>query len=107
MVDPKHLKSIQKTFQSTTQVGHIRGIMGSVVPSKIRAPNLALNVPRRNKEVGTDAVYGSHMIPAVNDGSTCAIVFIKKKSNFRAIHPSGHLYSSIGGNTWKTRYKEE
>jgi hypothetical protein len=61
-----------------------------VVRSRIRAPNSVLNVPRRNKEVGTDTVYGPHMIQAVDDGSTCAIVFIGKKPNFRVIYPSGN-----------------
>jgi hypothetical protein len=30
------------------------------------------------------------MIQAIDDGSTCAIMFIGKKSNFRAIYPSGN-----------------
>jgi hypothetical protein len=61
------------------------------VRSRIRALNLALTVPRRKKEVGTDAVCRPHMVWAVDDGSTCAIVFIGKKSNFRAIHPSRNV----------------
>jgi hypothetical protein len=64
--------------------------MESVVRSQIKAPNPALNAPRQNEEVRTDAVYGPHLVPAVDDGSTCAIVFIGKISNFRASHPSGH-----------------
>jgi hypothetical protein len=56
---PQHV--IQKTFQSTKQYRRIGGIMGSVVRSRIRAPNPALNVPRRNEEVGTNTIYGPHM----------------------------------------------
>jgi hypothetical protein len=74
----------------TTQYGHVGGITGSVMRSRIRAPNPALNVPQRHEEVGTDVVYRPHMVQAVDDRSTCAIVLIGRKSNFRAIHPSGN-----------------
>jgi hypothetical protein len=45
---PQHV--IQKTFQSTTQYSQIEGIMGSVVQSRIRAPNPALNIPRHRNQ---------------------------------------------------------
>ena len=54
---------------------------------RIKSPNPALNVFRRNEPVATDTVYGS--VPAVNDGSTAAQFFVGRKSGFCSVEPLG------------------
>ena len=84
------LKVIQKTFEATTQYGRIGAIPGYAIRARIKAPNPALNVPRRDEEVATDAVYGPKGVPAVDDGSTCAQIYMGKSSAYRSVHSNGH-----------------
>ena len=53
-----------------------------------KAPNPALNVPRRNETVATDTIYGPGC-PAVDDGSTAAQFFVGRKSGFCAVEGLG------------------
>ena len=53
-----------------------------------KAPNPALNVPRRNQPVATDTIYGPGC-PAVDDGSTAAQIFVGRKSGFCAVEGLG------------------
>ena len=66
--------------------------MGAVKGLKLwkrhKAPNPALNTPRRNEPVATDAIYGPGC-PAVNNGSTAAQFFVGRKSGFCAVRGLG------------------
>ena len=79
------LESIKRTFQSTTQFGCIGAAPGLTTKSRIKAPNPALNVPRRHEDVATDTIYGPKKVPAIDDGSTAAQFFIGRKSMYRTI----------------------
>ena len=83
-------ETIKRTFEATTQYGRIGAVTGTAIRSRIKAPNPALNVPRRNEAVGTDTVYGPMATPAVDDGSTCAQIFVGRTSTYTSVHPSGH-----------------
>ena len=79
-------KTIEKTFDATTRLGRI--ISGDVawLCNSIKAPNLALNVKRRNKPVAMDTIYGPVGHPAIAHGSTHAQLFIGRKSNYRTVY---------------------
>mgnify|MGYP006344144157 FL=1 len=84
------LKVIQKTFEATTQYGRIGAIPGYAIRARIKAPNPALNIPRRDEEVATDSVYGPKGVPAVDDGSMCVQIYIGKTSAYQSVHSNGH-----------------
>ena len=79
------LESIKRTFQAMTQFGRIGAAPGLTTKSRIKAPNPALNVPRRHEDVATDTIYGPKKVPAIDDGSTAAQFFIGRKSMYRTI----------------------
>ena len=82
--------AIAKTLKCTTQFGRIGAVKGLHLHKRIKAPNPALNVTRRNEMVSMDTVYGPRKIPAIEVGATCAQFFIGRKSQFRAIYPCGN-----------------
>ena len=84
------LDIIKKTFKATTQMGRIGAIPGYNLKHRLKSPNPALSIPRRNEPVATDTVYGPKGVPAVDDGSTVAQFFIGRKSVYRSIRPCGH-----------------
>ncbi len=84
------IEVIKKTFECTTQYGRIGAIPGFTIRSRIRSPNPALNVPRRQESVATDTIYGPKGVPAVDDGSTAAQIFIGRTSDYQEVRPSGH-----------------
>ncbi len=49
---------VEKTFQNTTQMGRLAAVEGTRLWKRHKAPNPALNVPRRNEPVATDTIYG-------------------------------------------------
>ena len=79
---------IQKTFENTTQMGRLGAVKGLKLWKRHKAPNPALNVPRRNEPVATDTIYGPGC-PAVDNGSTAAQFFVGRKSGFCAIEGLG------------------
>ena len=83
------LPMLKRTFQATTQYGHIGAAPGMTLYKRLKAPNPALNVTRRNEPVATDTVYGPRGIRAVDNGSTAAQLFVGRKSHFQSIHPCG------------------
>ena len=66
---------IKKTFQLSTK--HARTPASSVIKKTYRSPFAALNVKRRSEPVETDTVY--YDTPAIDDGSTCARLFVGNK----------------------------
>ena len=72
---------VEKTFQNTTQMGRLAAVKGLKLWKRHKAPNPALNVPRRNEAVATDTIYGPGC-PAVDNGSTAAQFFVGRKSGF-------------------------
>ena len=66
--------------------------MGAVKGLKLwkrhKAPNPALNTPRRNEPMATDTIYGPGC-PAVNNGLTAAQFFAGRKSGFCAVEALG------------------
>jgi hypothetical protein len=80
---------IKKTFENTTQMGRKAAVKGVKLWKQHKAPNPALNIPRRNESVATDTIYGPGC-PAVDDGSTAAQLFIGRKSGFSAPEGLGH-----------------
>ena len=79
--------TIRKTVQNTTMMGVKGAIQGLKLYRHLKAPNPALNIPRRNEPVATDTIYGP--VPAVCNGSTAAQFFVGRKSDFCAVEPSG------------------
>ena len=67
-------KTIHQTFKNTTQLGRVGAMKGLKLWKRHKAPNPALNTPRRNEPVATDTIYGA--VPAVKNGSTAAQIFI-------------------------------
>ena len=84
------LESTKRTFKATTQYGRKGAFPGLHMKHRIKAPNPALNVPRRNEAVATDTIYGPKKTPAVDDGSTAAQFFIGRTSKYRDIKGCGH-----------------
>ena len=80
---------LKRTFQATTQYGHVGAAPGMTLYKRLKAPNPALNVTRRNEPVATDTVYGPKGVRAVDNGSTAAQLFVGRKSHFQSIHPCG------------------
>ena len=78
---------IEKTFRNTTQLGRLASLDGNRLWRRVKAPNPALNVFRRNEPVATDTVYGP--TPAVDNGSTAAQFFIGRKSGYVSVEPLG------------------
>ena len=82
------VKVIEETFKNTTQLGRIGAVKGLKLWKRHKAPNPALNVPRRNEPVATDTIYGPGC-PAVDNGSTAAQFFVGRKSGFCACEGLG------------------
>ena len=70
------LDMIKKTFQLSTQ--HARTPASSVMKKTYRSTFPAINVKRRSEPVATDTFYCD--TPAVDDGSTCAQLFVGTKT---------------------------
>lgn len=70
---------IKKTFDSTTQYARAGWITGHITDT-YRSPFPALNVRRRNEPVATDTIFSD--TPAIDNGSTCAQIFIGVHSKF-------------------------
>ena len=79
---------IEKTFENTTQMGRKGAVKGMKLWKRHKAPNPALNIPRRNEPVATDTIYGPGC-PAVDNGSTAAQFFVGRKSGFCAVEGLG------------------
>jgi len=54
--------------------------MSTHLTKHYKSPNPAFNVPRRNEAIATDTVYAD--TPAIDNGSTCAQIFIGTESSF-------------------------
>ena len=57
---------VERTFESTTQMGRLGAVNGLKLWKRHKAPNPALNVTRRNQAVATDTIYGPGC-PAVDN----------------------------------------
>ena len=73
---------IKKTLQNTTQYARIP--TGTLLKRFFKSPNPALNVHRRSEPVGTDIIYAD--TPAVDDGSTAAVLFVGIKTQVTDIY---------------------
>ena len=74
---------VERTFESTTQMGRLGAVKGLKLWKRHKAPNPALNVTRRNEAVATDTIYGPGC-PAVDNGSTAAQFFVGRKDSVRS-----------------------
>ena len=71
------LEKVRRTIENTTQFA--RNIMAGIhLGQTHKSPMPAYNVPRRNEGVATDQIYGK--VPAVDDGSIYAQLFIGRSS---------------------------
>jgi hypothetical protein len=93
---------IKKTFQHTTQYARLP--TGTTLKHTFKSPNLALNVTHHNKSVACDIVYAD--VPAVDDGSIAAVIFVGIDSQVTKIHGIksdkqyiGRLYHTAWGTT--------
>jgi len=71
------IEKIKATFQATTQFA-TNVMAGNKILQTIKSPWPANNVRRRNEPVATDTIKAQ--VPAVDDGSTMAQLFIGRKS---------------------------
>lgn len=62
---------VKKTLEYTTQYARLP--TGTLLKRAYKSPNPALNVRRRSEAVACDIVYSD--TPAINDGSTAAVLF--------------------------------
>ena len=76
MFNWKPLDIINKTFQLFTK--HARTPASSLMKKTHHSQFTAFNVKRRSEPIETDAVYWD--IPAIDDGSKCAQVFVCTKT---------------------------
>jgi hypothetical protein len=65
-------KTIQKTFENTTQFARMP--TGTILKKHYKSPYPALNVHRRDEPVATDTVFSD--TPAIDGGETCAQIFV-------------------------------
>ena len=79
---------VEKTFQNTTQMGRLVAVKGLKLWKRHKAPNPALNTPRRNEAVATDTICGPGC-PAMDNRSTAAQFFVGRKSGFCAVEGLG------------------
>ena len=70
---------IARTFDATTQYAQSGWITGHI-ENTYKSPFPALSCRRRNEYVATDTVYSD--TPVIDNGSTCAQVFVGKQSKF-------------------------
>ena len=89
-------ETIKRTFKATTQYGSKGAVKGTTLRNQHVSPNPILNIPRRNEDVATDTIYGS--VPAVDDGSTAAQIFIGRTSRYRTLRPAGTSDASYARN---------
>ena len=82
------LPALKKTWEATTQLGRIGAVKGLRLYQRRKAPNPALNIPRRNEPVATDEVYAGG-VPAVDNGSTTAQYFVGRLSGFHSVEGLG------------------
>jgi hypothetical protein len=68
---------IRQTFQNSTQMARIP--MSSHLRTWYKAPNPALNVPRRHEDLLSDCIYSD--VPAIDGGETCAQVFFGRRTH--------------------------
>ena len=74
-------RSTHQTYKNTTQLGRVGAVKGLKLWKRNKAPNPALNTPRRNEPVATDTIYGA--VPGtIDNGSTvtAAQIFIGRIS---------------------------
>ena len=91
------LPVLKKTFENTTQLGRLGAIKGMQLYHRRKAPNPALNIPRRNEPVATDTVF-SGGTPAVDNGSECAQLFVGRISGFcsaRGLGPTSKKFARV------------
>ena len=67
---------VKNTFEHTTQ--HARVPISTLLKKRYKSPFPALNVHRRNEDIGTDTVFSD--TPAIDDGSTMAQIFVGQDS---------------------------
>jgi hypothetical protein len=77
---------IQKMFEHTTQYAQLP--TGTMLKKAFRSPHPALNVYRRNEDVGCDIVYCD--VPAIFDASTAAVLFFGTSSKVTNVHGIKH-----------------
>ena len=89
-------ETIKRTFKATTQYGSKGAVKGTTLRNQHVSPNPILNIPRRNEDVATNTIYGS--VPAVDDGSTAAQIFIGRTLRYRTLRPAGTSDASYARN---------
>jgi hypothetical protein len=90
-------ETIKKTFERSTQMARIP--MSQHLPTWYRAPNPAMNIPRRNEDLLTDYIYSN--VSAIDDGSTGAQVFFGRDShvgNVYGLKSEGHFPNTLQEN---------
>ena len=73
---------IKQTFKNTTQYARIP--VGTLLKRVFKSANPALNIPRRDEPTACDIVYAD--TPAVDDGSTAAVLFVGTKSQVTDVY---------------------
>ena len=89
------LEAIKRTFLATTQYGRRGAFPGFHMKHRIKSPNPALSIPRRNEAVATDTVHGPKGVGAIDDGSTAAQFFYGMSSKHRWVVGCGHSDGSF------------
>ena len=91
------LNAIKKTFMATTQYARRGAFPGFHMKHMIKSPNPTLHIPRRHEAVATDTAHGPKGVPAVDNGSTTAQIFVGRTS--------GHVWVKGCGKSDKTFVK--
>ena len=69
-----------KTFLATTQCGRKGSFPAFHMNNQLKPPNPVIHTPRQHEAVATDTVHGPKGIPAVDNGSTAAQIFVGRVS---------------------------
>ena len=74
------IDTIKCTFELTTQLARMPS--SEILHKHFRAPNPALNIPRRGEALATDTLYSD--VPAIGNGSTLAQYHVGAKTAFKS-----------------------
>ena len=74
--------TIRETFKRTTQYVRLPG--SEILKKRYKSPFPALNVYRREEPVAMDTVFSE--VPAIDDGSTCAQLYVGTKSTVSDVY---------------------
>jgi hypothetical protein len=91
--------TIRETFKHTTQYVRLPG--SEILKKRYKSPFPALNVFCREEPVAMDTVFSD--VTSIDDGSTCAQLYVGMKSEKQLVNTLEDNISDLG--SYETTYK--